>query len=123
MNKRDFKTVPGLSTLLNGNGCCSFLRLKFMPEGGPDGGDGGNGGSIIMQADEGINTLIDYRYARLHKAPNGHKGRGCNCFGKAGDDIILRVPVGTVIYEHDTEELIADLDKIKSCELNVVFFF
>ena len=92
-----------------GNGCCSFLRLKFMPEGGPDGGDGGNGGSIIMQADEGINTLIDYRYARLHKAPNGHKGRGCNCFGKAGDDIILRVPVGTVIYEHDTEELIADL--------------
>lgn len=92
-----------------GNGCCSFLRLKFMPEGGPDGGDGGNGGSVFVQADEGINTLIDYRYARLHKAPNGHKGRGCNCSGKAGDDIILQVPVGTMIYEHDTEELIADL--------------
>ncbi|MCC2666771.1 MAG: obg [Gammaproteobacteria bacterium] len=92
-----------------GNGCCSFLRLKFMPEGGPDGGDGGDGGSVFMQSDQGINTLIDYRYARLHKAPNGHKGRGCNCSGKAGEDIILRVPVGTMIYEHDTEELIADL--------------
>ncbi len=92
-----------------GNGCCSFLRLKFMPEGGPDGGDGGEGGSVFMQADQGINTLIDYRYARLHKAPNGHKGRGCNCSGKAGEDIILRVPVGTMIYEYDTEELIADL--------------
>lgn len=100
-----------------GNGSCSFLRLKFMPNGGPDGGDGGNGGSVYVQAEEGINTLIDYRYARIHKAPNGEKGRGCNCSGKAGDDIILRVPVGTMIYDDDTDELIADLAKHqqKSC--------
>lgn len=92
-----------------GNGSCSFLRLKFMPEGGPDGGDGGNGGSIFLIADEGINTLIDYRYARLHKAMNGQKGMGRNCTGKAGPDITLRVPVGTMVYDEDTDELIADL--------------
>lgn len=92
-----------------GNGSCSFLRLKFMPTGGPDGGDGGDGGSIFLIADEGINTLIDYRYARLHKALNGQKGMGRNCTGKAGPDIMLRVPVGTMIYDEDTDELIADL--------------
>lgn len=92
-----------------GNGCCSFLRLKFMPHGGPDGGDGGDGGSVFVVADTGINTLIDYRYARLHKAQNGQKGGGRNCSGKAGDDITLRVPVGTMVYDEDTDELIADL--------------
>lgn len=92
-----------------GNGCCSFLRLKFMPEGGPDGGDGGRGGSVFVMADEGINTLIDYRYARLHKAQNGQKGGGRNCTGKDGLDVTLRVPVGTMIYDEDTDELIADL--------------
>lgn len=92
-----------------GNGCCSFLRLKFMPNGGPDGGDGGDGGSVFLFADEGINTLIDYRYARLHKAQNGQKGGGRNCSGKAGNDITLRVPVGTMVYDEDTDELIADL--------------
>ncbi len=92
-----------------GNGCCSFLRLKFMPMGGPDGGDGGNGGSVYMRADEGINTLIDYRYARIHQAKSGEKGHGRNCSGKAGADILLRVPVGTMIYDDDTNELIADL--------------
>lgn len=92
-----------------GNGACSFLRLKFMPHGGPDGGDGGDGGSIFLQADEGINTLIDYHYAKQHKAQDGEKGHGSNCTGKSGDDLILRVPVGSMIYDADTEELIADL--------------
>lgn len=92
-----------------GNGCCSFLRLKFMPNGGPDGGDGGDGGSVFLKADEGVNTLIDYRYARLHKAENGEAGSGRNCSGKAGKDLFLRVPVGTMIYDADTEELIDDL--------------
>lgn len=92
-----------------GNGCCSFLRLKFMPNGGPDGGDGGDGGSIFLQADEGINTLVDYRYTRIFQAKNGAKGQGTNCSGKAGPDMVLRVPVGTMIYDDDTDELIDDL--------------
>jgi GTP-binding protein len=92
-----------------GNGCCSFLRLKFMPNGGPDGGNGGDGGSIYLQAEEGINTLIDYRYTREFQAKSGAKGRGRECSGKAGDDLTLRVPVGTMVYDQDTDELIADL--------------
>lgn len=92
-----------------GNGSCSFLRLKFMPEGGPDGGNGGDGGSIFLQADESINTLVDYRFMRKHKAQDGEKGRGRNCTGRSGDDMVLRVPVGTMIYDEDTDELIADL--------------
>jgi GTP-binding protein len=92
-----------------GNGACSFLRLKFMPFGGPDGGNGGDGGSILLQADEGMNTLVDYRFTRSFKATNGEKGRGRNASGKAGDDTHLRVPVGTMIYDEDTEELIDDL--------------
>lgn len=92
-----------------GNGCCSFLRLKFMPHGGPDGGDGGDGGSIFLQADVGINTLVDYRFARIHRAEHGEKGAGRNCSGKAGNDLVLKVPVGTMVYDEDTDELIADL--------------
>ncbi len=92
-----------------GNGACSFLRLKFMPLGGPDGGNGGDGGSVFLRADESINTLVDYRYIRSYKAENGEKGGGCNCTGKSGQDSILRVPVGTMIYDEDTDELIADL--------------
>ncbi|OAI48695.1 GTPase ObgE [Gammaproteobacteria bacterium SCGC AG-212-F23] len=92
-----------------GNGCCSFLRLKFMPEGGPDGGDGGDGGSIFLIADEGINTLIDYRFKRVFEAQQGEKGHGRECTGKAGEDLILRVPLGTMIYDEDTDELIEDL--------------
>ncbi len=94
-----------------GNGCCSFLRLKFMPNGGPDGGDGGDGGSIFLQADEGINTLVDYRYTRVFQAENGKKGQGRDCSGRAGKDLTLLVPVGTMIYDQDTDELIADLTK------------
>lgn len=92
-----------------GNGCCSFLRLKFMAEGGPDGGDGGDGGSIYLQADENLNTLVDYRFARIHRAQHGEKGGTRNCTGKAGKDLFLRVPVGTMVYDEDTDELIADL--------------
>jgi len=92
-----------------GNGCCSFLRLKFMPNGGPDGGDGGDGGSVFLQADEGLNTLVDYRFARLFKAKNGEKGHGRNASGKGGPDLTLRVPVGTVVFDEDTDEVIVDL--------------
>ncbi|MDR3477520.1 MAG: GTPase ObgE [Gammaproteobacteria bacterium] len=92
-----------------GNGCCSFLRLKFMPMGGPDGGNGGDGGSVFLVADEGINTLVDYRYTRSFRAVNGEKGRGRNASGKAGGDAFLRVPVGTMVYDEDTNEVIADL--------------
>jgi GTP-binding protein len=92
-----------------GNGACSFLRMKFMPSGGPDGGNGGDGGSIFLKADEGINTLVDYRFTRAFKAESGAKGRGRNASGKAGEDMTLRVPVGTMIYDEDTAELISDL--------------
>jgi GTP-binding protein len=92
-----------------GNGCCSFLRLKFMPEGGPDGGDGGSGGSVYLQANQNINTLVDYRSARIHRAKHGQKGGTRNCSGKAADDVYLPVPVGTMIYDDDTDELMADL--------------
>lgn len=94
-----------------GNGACSFLRLKFVPFGGPDGGDGGDGGSVYMQADESVNTLVDYRYIHTHKAENGEKGGGTNCTGSSGQDLTLRVPVGTMIYDDATNELIADLTK------------
>lgn len=92
-----------------GNGCCSFLRLKFMPMGGPDGGNGGDGGSVFLRADEGINTLVDYRYTRIFRAKNGEKGGTRDCTGKDGEDMFLRVPVGTMIYDENTDELIADL--------------
>jgi GTP-binding protein len=94
-----------------GNGASSFLRLKFMPFGGPDGGDGGDGGSVYLRSDESINTLVDYRYMRTHKAQDGEKGGGKDCTGKSGEDLILRVPVGTIVYDDDTDELIADLSE------------
>jgi GTP-binding protein len=94
-----------------GNGCCSFLRLKFEPLGGPDGGDGGDGGSIYLQADVNLNTLVDYRYTRSFKAQNGEKGHGTKSTGKGGEDLTLKVPVGTMVYDEDTAELIADLSK------------
>ena len=92
-----------------GDGCASFRREKFIPKGGPDGGDGGRGGSVWARADRNINTLIDYRYARKHKAANGEPGRGADCYGAGGDDVELRVPVGTVIFDEDTGEELADL--------------
>jgi GTP-binding protein len=92
-----------------GNGSASFRREKYVPRGGPDGGDGGRGGSIYAVADRNINTLIDYRYARIHRARNGENGRGADQYGRGADDIHLRVPVGTVITDADTGERVADL--------------
>ncbi|MBX9902116.1 MAG: GTPase ObgE, partial [Burkholderiaceae bacterium] len=92
-----------------GNGVASFCREKFRPFGGPDGGDGGKGGSIIAVADRNINTLVDFRYAKLHKAKDGENGRGADCYGKGADDVFLRMPVGTLIVDRNTDEEIADL--------------
>jgi len=92
-----------------GNGAASFRREKFIPMGGPDGGDGGRGGSVWAVADRNINTLVEYRYTRHFKARNGEGGRGSDCYGKGADDIVLRVPVGTVIKDEDSGDLVADL--------------
>ena len=92
-----------------GNGAVSFRREKYVPRGGPDGGDGGRGGSIYALADRNINTLIDYRYARLHRAKRGEHGRGADQYGRGGTDIVLRMPVGTVITDAETGEFVADL--------------
>jgi GTP-binding protein len=92
-----------------GNGSASMRREKFVPFGGPDGGDGGRGGNVHAIADRNINTLIDYRYARKHMARNGENGRGADCYGKGGTDVELRMPVGTIITDFDTGEVIADL--------------
>jgi len=92
-----------------GDGSASFRREKFVPRGGPDGGDGGRGGSIHAAADRNINTLVDYRFARIHRAKHGEPGRGSDCYGKSAEDIVLRVPVGTVICDLDNGEVIADL--------------
>src|SRR4051812_43984015 len=92
-----------------GDGAASFRREKFVPRGGPDGGDGGRGGSIYAVADRNINTLIDYQYARIHRAKNGEKGHGSDCYGRSAPDIELRVPVGTVATDHETGAVLADL--------------
>lgn len=94
-----------------GNGCLSFRREKFIPRGGPDGGDGGDGGSVYFEASTDLNTLIDFRYMRHYKAENGQQGMGSNCTGKKGDDLILKVPVGTMVYDIDSGELIGDIYK------------
>ena len=92
-----------------GNGCMSFRREKFIPFGGPNGGDGGRGGSIYAIGDRNLNTLIDFRYARRHEARNGENGRGSDQYGAAADDILLRMPVGTIIRDAETGEMIAEL--------------
>lgn len=92
-----------------GNGCASFRREKFIPLGGPDGGDGGNGGSIWLQADENLNTLVDFRHQREFRAERGENGMSRQKYGKAGNDIVIRVPVGTVVHNLTTDEVIGDL--------------
>ena len=92
-----------------GSGCASFRRGKFIPFGGPNGGDGGRGGSVWAQADRNINTLIDYRYARRHQARNGEAGRGSDQFGAAGDEIVLRMPVGTIVTDADSGQVLTEL--------------
>lgn len=91
-----------------GNGAVSFLRLKYQPKGGPDGGDGGKGGSVVLRAEEGLRTLMDFRYRRHYKAKNGQHGQGKNRNGSRGDNLILRVPVGTVVRDVEGN-VIADL--------------
>ncbi|MEK7737875.1 MAG: Obg family GTPase CgtA [Pseudomonadota bacterium] len=93
-----------------GNGSASFRREKYVPRGGPDGGDGGRGGSIWVVADSNLNTLIDFRYTRIFRAQHGENGRGADCYGKGGEDMLLRVPVGTVFTDLISGEIIADLD-------------
>ena len=100
-----------------GNGAATFRREKFIPFGGPDGGDGGRGGSIYAVADRNINTLIDYRYTRHFRAQRGENGRGADCYGKGGEDMDLRVPVGTIITDVNTGEVIADLARDGQREL------
>ncbi len=92
-----------------GNGVASFRREKFIPFGGPDGGDGGRGGSVFAVADRNINTLIEFRYQRKHAAQNGENGRGSDCFGAAGRDVTIRLPVGTMVFDADSNELLFDL--------------
>jgi len=92
-----------------GDGAVSFRREKNVPRGGPDGGDGGSGGSVYAIADRNINTLVEYRFARIHRARDGEQGRGAQCNGKGADDVVLRVPAGTVITNVETGETLADL--------------
>jgi GTP-binding protein len=94
-----------------GNGAVSFRREKYVPRGGPDGGDGGRGGSVYAIADRNINTLVDYRFARIHRAKNGQGGMGKQCNGRGAEDIVLRVPVGTVIADAQSGDLVADLTR------------
>ena len=95
-----------------GDGSPSFRREKFIEYGGPDGGDGGNGGSVILKAERNLNTLIDYRYQQHHKAKRGENGSGQNRTGKSGEDLILKVPLGTQVFEEDNKTLIFDFIKI-----------
>ena len=100
-----------------GNGAATFRREKYVAAGGPDGGDGGNGGSVYFQVDKDKNTLIDFRYNRKFKAKNGQNGSGSNCNGKYGEDLIIKVPIGTVVKDAKTGEMIADLSKPEQKEL------
>ncbi|MEH6576677.1 MAG: GTPase ObgE [Amphritea sp.] len=99
-----------------GNGCMSFRREKYVARGGPDGGDGGDGGSIFALADESLNTLIDFRFQSRNKAENGQGGMSRNCTGSKGEDLILKVPVGTTIIDIDTDEVLADLTEVGQVE-------
>ena len=94
-----------------GNGCVSFRREKFVPRGGPDGGDGGDGGSVYMEGDDALNTMIDYRYTRRFRAESGEAGRGRNCSGKSGNDLVLPVPLGTTVLDEASGEVLGDIRK------------
>ena len=96
-----------------GDGSPSFRREKFIEFGGPDGGDGGKGGSVILRAERNLNTLVDYRYQQHHKAKRGENGSGQNRTGKNGEDLVLKVPLGTQVFEEDNKTLIFDFMNIK----------
>jgi GTPase len=104
----DYATVQ-LQAGKGGDGCLSFRREKCVPFGGPNGGDGGDGGSVCLVGDEGLNTLVDFRYKRIFRADNGRTGEGSNCRGKSGQDCLIRVPLGTLVYDVDTDELLGDV--------------
>lgn len=92
-----------------GHGCVSFRREKYIPKGGPDGGDGGDGGNVWLEADPGLNTLVDFRHARMFKARNGQPGQGRQRTGKSAEDVVIRVPLGTIVRAAETDELIGDI--------------
>jgi len=94
-----------------GNGHVSFRREKYIPFGGPDGGDGGDGGSVYLEGSEALNTLVDMRFNRLLRAEHGERGQSRNCTGKGGDDLVVPVPLGTIVYDDGTDELIGDVTK------------
>ncbi len=95
-----------------GRGCVSFRREKHVPRGGPDGGDGGKGGDVVIKASQSLNTLLDHRYQRTYRAERGEHGMGKNMHGRNGKDLVILVPVGTIIKDRDTGEIIADIDSV-----------
>ena len=96
-----------------GNGCLSFRREKYIPKGGPDGGNGGVGGSVYLVADDSLNTLVDFRYQPSFKAESGLAGSGQNKTGSAGENYLVRVPVGTTVINEETQEILGDLEENK----------
>ena len=94
-----------------GNGAVAFHREKYVSAGGPDGGDGGNGGNVVFRVDDNLNTLIDFKFKKHFRAENGENGQGRNCFGKSGEDLIINVPLGTVIKDKESGVVVADMNK------------
>src|ERR1700752_3265214 len=92
-----------------GAGCVSFRREAYVPRGGPDGGDGGDGGSVFLEADPALTTLLDYHYQRHYQAERGQHGQGSNCSGASGEDLVLRVPLGTVVTDRESADVLGDL--------------
>lgn len=103
------EVVIGIEAGKGGNGCMAFRREKYIAKGGPNGGDGGDGGSIWVEADEGLNTLVDFRFQRAYRAEHGQNGMSRNCTGHKGEDLTLRVPVGTTVIDEDTQEVLCDM--------------
>ena len=101
-----------------GNGCASFRREKYLPNGGPDGGDGGKGGDVVFVTDSSLNTLSDFRHRKMYKAESGRDGSGKNCSGRKGEDLVIHVPVGTIIREAESRLVISDM--AKACEEEIL---